>query len=100
MRRVKESQYGPLTRTVRNGKKECVCSGWADLWFRSGLILTGIGGILQTLGGILPLDDGDSVSGSLGTVVTRGAEGWQFLAFIFGALLVLVYGLIDELAEQ
>ncbi len=29
--------------------------------------------------------------------VERGAESWQFFAFIFAALLTLFFGLIDEL---
>ena len=28
--------------------------------------------------------------------VERGAESWQFFAFIFAALLTLLFGLIDE----
>ena len=32
--------------------------------------------------------------------VIRGAESWQFFAFVFAALLVLVYGLIDEIKSQ
>ena len=54
---------------------------WADFWFCSGLVLTFIGGILQTLGSILPLEHGGSGSGAVGLLVTRGAESWQFFAF-------------------
>lgn len=36
----------------------------------------------------------------IGRMVTRSAESWQFLAFVFGALLVLVYGLVDELSNK
>ena len=32
--------------------------------------------------------------------VIRGAESWQFFAFVFAALLVLVYGLIDEIKSR
>ena len=36
---------------------------------------------------------------NLSKMVIR-TESWQFLAFIFGAFLVLVYGLIDELSSR
>ena len=41
------------------------------------------------------LNLGESLTGQL----TRGAESWQFFAFIFAALLTLAYGLIDDLLE-
>jgi len=37
---------------------------------------------------------------NLSLVVIRGAETWQFFAFIFAAVLLLSYGLIDELPKK
>jgi hypothetical protein len=37
---------------------------------------------------------------SLGAVVTRSAETWQFFAFIFAALLAASFGFIDEVAKR
>ncbi len=34
---------------------------------------------------------------TLQKTVIRGAESWQFFAFIFGAFILLLYGLIDDL---
>jgi hypothetical protein len=44
--------------------------------------------------------DGVHMEQAVAKVVTRGAESWQFFAFMFGALIVLFYGLIDELPER
>ncbi len=40
------------------------------------------------------------MEGNLSLQVIRGAESWQFFAFVFAALLVLFYGLIDELSVR
>lgn len=32
--------------------------------------------------------------------VIRSSESWQFFAFIFGAVMLVVYGLIDDLMQQ
>lgn len=34
---------------------------------------------------------------TLSKTVIRGSESWQFFAFVFGAVLLLLYGLIDDL---
>lgn len=36
--------------------------------------------------------------GELQATVTRGAESWQFFAFVFGALAALGLSVIDDLA--
>jgi membrane associated rhomboid family serine protease len=37
---------------------------------------------------------------SLSATVTRGAESWQFLAFVFAALVALAFALIDDIAAR
>jgi len=36
----------------------------------------------------------------LALTVIRGAESWQFFAFVFAAVLVLAFGLIEELPSK
>jgi hypothetical protein len=37
---------------------------------------------------------------TLGTQLSRGAESWQFFAFVFTAMIVLAFSLINELPRQ
>lgn len=37
------------------------------------------------------------MEGRLSATAARGAESWQFFAFVFGAIVMLAFALIDEL---
>jgi len=41
------------------------------------------------------------ITGSpLGRSLTRGAESWQFFAFVFAALITVGFAIIDDIAER
>ncbi len=41
------------------------------------------------------------ITGSpLGTSLTRGAESWQFFAFVFAALITVGFALMDDISEH
>jgi hypothetical protein len=54
-----------------------------------------MGRVVEATGSIV----GKSTVSGVGQVV-RGAESWQFFAFVFGAAVAAAFGLIDEFGDH